>query len=127
MNVGTPVLKRGGLLIIAAELRHGVGTSASEKRFYDELKKMASPDEFISEVRRSGCITGVHRAYMVARALKGCRAAFVTERYKEFEGLTPLKFFRGMDEAIGYADNLYGEDSTIYVIPHALSTIADIE
>jgi len=123
LDVDSPVVRRGGALIIAAELKDGVGQSPTEKRFYDELKKLKSPDELIDRIRRQGCIAGEHRAYMVARALTGYNISFVTTLKKDFmEGL-PFKFYENMDEALAAARRITGEASGIYVIPHSLATI----
>ena len=97
--------------------------SATEKRFHDELKKMASPKDFIGRIKTEGCIAGVHRAYMVARALAGHNVIFVNDQKKEFmEGL-PFKFCGNIEEALSAAERITGKNSKIYIIPHSLATI----
>jgi nickel-dependent lactate racemase len=123
LSVDRPVVKKGGLVIIAAELKDGIGQSPVENRFYDELKKMKSPEDFVNRVRREGCIAGEHRAYMVAKALIDYNIMFVTALGKDFmEGL-PFKFYRNMDEALNRAKDITGKNPKIYIIPRSLATI----
>lgn len=123
LSVDRPVVKKGGLVIIAAELKDGIGQSPAENRFYDELKKMKSPEDFVNRVRREGCIAGEHRAYMVAKALIDYNIMFVTVSGKDFmEGL-PFKFYRNMDEALNRANDITGKNPKIYIIPRSLATI----
>ncbi len=123
LSVDRPVVKKGGIVIIAAELKDGIGQSPAENRFYDELKKMKSPEDFVNRVRREGCIAGEHRAYMVAKALIDYNIMFVTALGKDFmEGL-PFKFYRNMDEALNRANDITGKNPKIYVIPRSLATI----
>ncbi|MDP3790993.1 MAG: nickel-dependent lactate racemase [Candidatus Omnitrophota bacterium] len=124
LSVDSPVVRKGGVVIVAAQLRDGIGQSPSEKRFYDELKKITSPESFISHIRTEGCIAGEHRAYMVAKAMMNHKVMFVTTLGKDFmEGL-PFKFYRSIEQAVKAAEDIIGKNSKIYVIPHALATIA---
>lgn len=123
LSVDRPVVRRGGVMIVASELKDGIGHSSAEKRFYDELKNMTSPAELISRIKREGCVAGEHRAYMVARALADYHVIFVNTRRESFmEGL-PFKFYTNMDEALAAAEKIVGKSYKIFVIPHALATI----
>jgi nickel-dependent lactate racemase len=124
LSVDRPVVKKGGLIIVAAELKDGMGKSLTENRFYEELKKMRSAEEFIGHIMKEGCIAGEHRAYVVAKAMVDYKIMFVNSTHMDFMDGLPFKFFKDMESALQAAENIAGIDSKIYVIPHALATIA---
>lgn len=127
LGVDRPVVKKGGVVIIAAELKDGIGQSPAEKRFHDELKNMGSPADFVSRIKKEGCVAGEHRAYMVARALMEHNVIFVTALKRDFmEGL-PFNFCRNTEEALKMAEGITGKDSKMYVIPRSLATIARLD
>lgn len=124
LSVDSPVVRKGGVVIIAAELKDGIGNSVTEKRFYEELKNMRSPADFVNHIKINGCVAGEHRAYMVAKALSDYNIIFVTKERKAFmEGL-PFSYFYRISDALRFAETLVGKESSIYVIPRALATIA---
>lgn len=124
LNVDKPVVRKGGVVIVTAELRDGVGDSLAENRFYQELKNMSSPADFVSHVKMNGCIAGEHRAYMVARSLLDYNVIFVTRQHMSLmEGL-PFKHFHNSSDALNFAQIIIGKEPKIYVIPRALATIA---
>lgn len=124
-NVDRPVIRRGGVLIVAAELREGIGESPAEIKFYETLKSMGSPEAFISGVKRCGCKAGEHRAYMVAGPLRNYNIVFVSGAASSalMKGL-PFMHFTKMSDAIDYADSVVGPSAKVYAIPHALATVA---
>lgn len=124
LNVDKPVVRKGGVVIVAAELRDGIGDSIAENIFYRELKNITSPANFVSHVKMNGCIAGEHRAYMVAKALLDYNIVFVTKEKMPFmEGL-PFKCFNSPADALNFAKSIVGKEPKIYVIPRALATIA---
>lgn len=124
VNVDRPVLRKGGVLIVAAEMQDGPGTSATELKFYDALRSMRSPQDFMNQIKRSGCIAGEHRTYMVAKALADYNVIFVTSRRNSFMDGLPFRHFATIRDALAHADTLVGGKSKIHVIPHSLATIA---
>jgi len=124
VNVDRPILNKGGAVIVVAGLKDGIGDGLSEKRFYREMKGMADPETFIKKVKRVGCVAGEHRAYMVARALAGYKIAFVTKGHNNIMAGMPFRHFDTIRDALAHADLLMGGKSKIYIVPHALATIA---
>ena len=124
VDVDEPVIKKGGLIIVAAELKEEFGDSLTEERFYNELKSISSPERFVANIRKKGCVAGEHRAYMVARVLCDYKVAFVTSGEKDFMKALPFPYFKDVADALRYADSLSGKGFKIYVVPKALSTIA---
>jgi len=127
LNVDRPVVKKGGVLIVAAELGEGIGQSAAEKRFYEELKSMASARGFVDRVKTEGCIAGEHRAYMVAKALLDYNIIFVSKGNLGFMKNLPIEYYEDMGLALSRAQGIAGRGSKAYVIPHALTTIAKLD
>ena len=126
LSVDRPVVRKGGVLIVAAELTDGIGQSYVEKRFYEELKNMGSAESFIDRIKTKGCVAGEHRAYMVAKALLDYSVIFVSKGPKNFMKNLPIKYFEDMQGALHCAEGIAGKDAKIYVIPRALATIAKI-
>ena len=124
LNVDRPVVKRGGFVIVAADLKDGVGKSAAEERFYKELRNMRSPEGFVKHVKAKGCIAGEHRAYMVAKALADYNVVFVSRGRKDFLKDLPFKCFSSMKDALKYVDGITGKKAKLYVVPRSLATIA---
>jgi len=124
LNVGRPVVRKGGAVIVAAALKDGIGEGLSEKRFYEELKCMASPGDFVEKIKRTDCLAGAHRAYMVAKKLADYKIAFVTRGRGDFMTGLPFPSFRDIRTALEYADSVTERDSKICVIPRALATVA---
>jgi hypothetical protein len=102
-NTRLPVIKKDSMILVKAGLHEGFGKGLGEKRFMKKLLKMKNPEKTISEIRKSGCLAGEHRAYMVAKALGKARLGFISEKapiYKN-KGL-PFLFFEDPNEAEKY-------------------------
>lgn len=123
-NVGRPVLRKGGALIVAAEMTDGPGKSAAELKFYETLKAMRSPQSFIDKVKRCGCVAGEHRAYMVAGPAADYEIIFVNRTSPRFMKGLPFKSFSTVGAAFEHAATIVGANPSAYVIPHSLVTIA---
>ncbi|MCM8760960.1 MAG: nickel-dependent lactate racemase, partial [Candidatus Omnitrophica bacterium] len=124
-NVDRPVISKGGVIVVAAELRDGIGLSQAEKLFYKNLCVMRSPRQLVEEVRREGCVAGKHRAYMLAAPLMDYKVIFVTASSKKgFMRNLPFETFSSIRKAILRAEDIVGRDAGVYVIPKALATVA---
>lgn len=126
LNVDKPILKKGGVLIVVCELRDGIGEGLSEKRFYGELKRMSSPADFIARIKRSDCIAGIHRAYMVAKPLLDYQIVFVSKNRRSLMVGLPFAYFETIEQALDHAEKVTGRTSKIYIVPKALSIITGI-
>jgi nickel-dependent lactate racemase len=127
LNVDRPVVKKNGVVIVVARMEDGPGDGIAERRFYAAMRRMASAESFISRIKRCGCQAGVHRAYMVAKAITRHKIIFVSTANGKMMRSLPLVHFEDIDEAVEYADGIAGASSGIYVIPRGLSTIARLE
>src|SRR3989338_7403397 len=110
LDSGSSILEEGGFLILAAELRDGLGGGIAEKRCFDTLKDVVSSSgrhgdirarlkSFIGVVKAGGCLGGEHRAYMIARAALKARIILVGERAKEVAEGLPFKKARTIGES----------------------------
>jgi len=118
-----PVIKRDSLILVKAGLREGFGKGLGEKRFMEKMLDMKSPEKTISEIKKSGCLAGEHRAYMVAKALGKARLGFISEKasiYKN-KGL-PFLFFEDLDEAKKYI-KINFKKPEVYYLKNAFTTI----
>jgi nickel-dependent lactate racemase len=126
VNTEDPVVKKSGVIIVAAELKEGAGTSPAEKRFHRTLKRMGPAKKFIESVNGNDCLVGEHRTYMVAKAMCEYRVLFVSKCDGAiFNGLA-IPCFKDMARALRHAKRHAGEGAGIYVVPHTLSTIATV-
>lgn len=124
-NVDSPIVGKGGILIVCAALKDGIGTSSAEATFHAMLRKMRSPGRLIEDIAKSGCVAGEHRAYMVARSLVDYRVAFVSPGMKSvFDGL-PFGHFEDIGAALSWSMEETGPSASIHVVPHALTTVAN--
>jgi len=118
-----PVIKKDSLILVKANLREGFGKGLGEKRFMKKMLEMKDPEKTISEIRKSGCLAGEHRAYMVAKALRKARLGFISEKayiYKD-KGL-PFLFFEGLGEAKRYIETNFKKPK-IHYLKNAFTTI----
>jgi len=84
---------------------------------------MKNPDKLINEIKKSGCLAGEHRAYMVAKALKKAKLGFISKNagfYKN-KGL-PFLFFEDLSEAEKYIRKSY-KNPEIYYLKNAFTKI----
>lgn len=126
LNVDRPILKRNGVIILAASLDEGFGEGSAEIRFKEILENVGSMKELKKRIKKEGCSAGEHRAYMVAKVFDRAKIIFVTKHIPAFKNGGIFLFFKDMDEAISYALHLTGKDSKACIIPKALSIIASL-
>ena len=124
LNADGSIVQKKGFVIVAAEMKDGIGSSFAEKRFYEELRNMRSPKDFLSRVKAGGCVAGEHRAYMVAKVLMDYNVLFVSAGKRDFLQNLPFKSFSNIKDALSYADGIRGKNTKIYFVPRSLATIA---
>ncbi|MCX5687618.1 MAG: lactate racemase domain-containing protein [Candidatus Omnitrophica bacterium] len=118
-----PVIRKNSLILVKASLQEGFGKGLGEKRFMKKMLEMKDPEKTISEIRKSGCLAGEHRAYMVAKALRKAKLGFISEKayiYKN-KGL-PFLFFGNLGEAKKYIEINFKKPK-IHYLKNAFTTI----
>ncbi|PIP67641.1 MAG: hypothetical protein CO035_01485 [Candidatus Omnitrophica bacterium CG_4_9_14_0_2_um_filter_42_8] len=119
----SPAIKNTSLILVKAGLEEGFGKGLGEKRFMKKMLGMKNPDKLINEIKKSGCLAGEHRAYMVAKALKKAKLGFISKNagfYKN-KGL-PFLFFEDLSEAEKYIRKSY-KNPEIYYLKNAFTKI----
>jgi nickel-dependent lactate racemase len=122
LNTANPVVKKEGYVLVCAELNDGWGKGLGEKRFAEIMKNLKGPADYITKVKKSGCLAGEHRAYMVAKALTQARLGFIGEKAKLYCQNTPFLSFENFYEALRIILKK-NPNSKFYIAPHALASI----
>ncbi|WP_188206894.1 nickel-dependent lactate racemase [Alkalibacillus aidingensis] len=113
------VTKEGGVIILVAECRDGVG------KFAKWLQDAAQPQDVIDAFEKVG-FTPDHssKAFMLARALKHYEIILVNPNIeKELVEDMFFKYAKTLDEAIDQAEEIIGEDNKKLAIPYAVDCI----
>jgi nickel-dependent lactate racemase len=126
VNSPRPILREGGFLVVVAEMRDGLGDGIGERRCFKALRSMRSPEGFIEEIKAHGCLGGEHRAYMIAKAMAKAKVIVVGERAPQIMRGLPMVAFKTIAEAMRYVEKAAGRESTVYVVPRALSTVVSV-
>ncbi|MBI4336143.1 MAG: DUF2088 domain-containing protein [Candidatus Omnitrophica bacterium] len=123
LSQGRPIVKKGGIVLVRASLKDGFGKGIGEKRFGRLLEKIKSPEDFIKEIKRGGCLAGEHRAYMVAKAMTKAELGFIGPRAAAYTKGTGLLSFATTRSAVEYIKHVRGRDADIYFVNNALSAV----
>ena len=119
VNVSRPVVKKGGSIVIVADLPEGIGKGMGEERFGKVLRSAKTAKELTAGFKTKGCLAGEHRAYMVAKALGYANVIFAGKNAPDCtKGINIIK---GIPASSLY-DAISGK-AAAYVIPHILSAI----
>ncbi len=124
MTAALPVVKRGGMLILAAECAEGLGG----KEFSAMARRFSSAEEFQRHILH-------HPVEIDQWQLEECaKAALHADVVLVSSGIQPeereelfIESAETVEEAIERGLRRYGDDSTIAVIPQGPYTLADIE
>jgi nickel-dependent lactate racemase len=117
------VVKRGGVLILAAECIGGYG----DEVFHDWMVKFKDLKAVEREVRQNP-VFGGHLAYYLLKALQKVQIILVSAMPDYYaENVFRLKTARTANEALNEAFKILGENSRVYVIPYGNFTLPDVK
>jgi nickel-dependent lactate racemase len=119
----TPVVRRGGAIIIPAACPEGAGEGAGERRFLAAMRDGGGPAAVIDRVRREGIRPGEQRAYVMALVLQDVSvivAGIDDPTVALAVGFVPAA---NLDEALAIAAERVGPAASALVVPHALQTL----
>jgi lactate racemase len=123
MTAALPVVKEGGVLIIAAECAEGLGSpefTAMATRFRDV-------DEFNRHLMESPVEIDQWQLEECAKVLKRAEIVLVSPRiHAEYRGKLLVRTAGSIDEALGFAFTRKGNDATVAVIPKGPYTLVGI-
>lgn len=119
----TPVVRKGGVIIVPAECPEGAGEGVGEQRFRVVMADPGGPQTIIERARAEGIRPGEQRAYIMARVLEDVTVivagALNPEDVKEI-GFVACD---SIESALEYATTITGVPATALVVPHALLTL----
>lgn len=123
----TPVVRKGGVIIIPAECPEGAGDGAGEQRFLAEMQLPGGTDGVIERARRNGIKPGAQRAYVMALVLSDVAVIVAGINDPEIARAVGCIPAASMDEAIDRACEMVGTPASALVVPHALLTLPIVQ
>ena len=118
-----PVIRPGGVIIMAASMPEGAGQGAGERNFIAALRRNNDLTAMMEEMRQVGCRPGEQRAYMLAQLLTRYRVIVVGARDADLIQAAHLTPAASMDEALALAQQWSGGPARGLLVSHALQTI----
>ncbi len=111
-------VKKGGIIILAAECAEGFGEEVFERWLNDAEQST----DLIRRVEKQFELGG-HKAAAIAMVIEKCEVYFVSALKEDVAALTFMKPFANLQEALDKALDAKGRDSKIIVMSHAGSTL----
>ena len=118
----TPIVRRGGDIVLLAECPDGHG----EEDFYLAMKRFSSPAEIVEKFPKEPFKMGAHKAFLWARSLAKAEVhlcSIMEESLSRQFMVTPAK---RLEETFGRLKGKYPSPPSIAVMPKANSTYARI-
>jgi nickel-dependent lactate racemase len=123
----TPVVKRGGFLIVPARCQEGVGDGVGEQRFLAAMRDAPDIQFVLSDARAHGYPAGQQRAFVMAKVLEEAHVIFVGSEHPDVVALCKMTAAATMEEALQLAADELGQDLDVLVVPHALLTLPVVQ
>lgn len=112
-------VKRGGVIICAAECPEGHGNEV----FHDWMTKFKEPKDMEAEIKRHFRLGG-HKAYYLARAQQKAQIILTSTLPDYYAvGTFRLKTARALNDALRDAFDIAGKDAKVWVMPHGNNTL----
>lgn len=119
----TPVVRKGGVVVLPAGCPEGAGQGSGEERFRDAMRDPGGPAAIIAKARRDGIRPGEQRAYVMARVLEDVTVIVAgAENPAEIESMGFLTA-PSIEDALVRASEIVGMPANCLVVPHALLTL----
>lgn len=115
-------VRDGGIIILAASCREGLG----EKVFEQWMLDSPSPQAMIERIGRDFQLGG-HKAAAISMVLKRCRILLVSDLEDGFVRNIFLEPFPTVDAALQEAFSSLGEDSRVIFMPHGGSVLPQVQ
>ncbi len=123
----TPVVRKGGVIIIPASCPEGAGDGAGEQRFLAEMQLPGGTEGVITRARAHGIKPGAQRAYVMARVLSDISVIVAGIEHPEIATAVGCIPAATMEEALAKATAIVGLPATALVVPHALLTLPIVQ
>jgi nickel-dependent lactate racemase len=116
------VVKRGGVIILAAECPEGHGNQV----FYDWMVKFKDLKTVEREIKRN-FVLGGHKAYYLLKALQKAQIILVSAMPDYYAvNVFKLKTARTVNEALNEAFKIVGENAKVWVMPYGNYTLPEV-
>ncbi|MEM2250157.1 MAG: nickel-dependent lactate racemase, partial [Candidatus Bathyarchaeia archaeon] len=117
------VVKRGGVIILAAECLEGYGNQA----FYDWMVKFKDIKAVEREIKRN-FVVGGHKAYYLMKALQKAQIILVSAMPDYYAtNIFRLKTARTVNEALNEAFKIVGENAKVWIMPYGNLTLPEVK
>ena len=112
-------MKRGGVIICAAECPEGHGNEV----FHDWMTKFKEPKDMETEIKRHFKLGG-HKAYYLARAQQKAQIILTSTLPDYYAvGTFRLRTARALNDALRDAFDIAGKDAKVWIMPHGNNTL----
>jgi nickel-dependent lactate racemase len=119
----TPVVRPGGMIIIAAPCQEGAGEGVGEQRFLQAMRGAPDVQAILCDARANGYPPGQQRAFVMAKVLEHVRVVVVGADCPMVVADCKMTPVATMDEALALAQEVLGSDLDVLIVPHALQTL----
>jgi nickel-dependent lactate racemase len=117
------VVKRGGVIILAAECPEGHGNQV----FYDWMVKFKDLKTVEKEIKRN-FVLGGHKAYYLLKALQKVQIILVSAMPDYYAAnVFKLKTARTVNEALNEAFKIVGENAKVWAMPYGNYTLPEVK
>ena len=117
------VVKRGGVIILVAELPEGHGN----QDFYDWMTKFSDLKAVEREVKRN-FVVGGSKAYYYMKALQKARIILVSSMPDYYAAnVFKLKTARAVNDALNEAMNIVGKNAKVWTLPYGNYTLPEVK
>jgi nickel-dependent lactate racemase len=123
----TPVVRRGGIIIIPARCEEGAGAGVGEQRFLTAMREAPNIQFILDDARRKGYPPGQQRAFVMAKVLEQTHVIIVGSESPDL--ITACKMIPAptMKDALIIAEKEIGKSADVLIVPHALLTLPIID
>jgi nickel-dependent lactate racemase len=122
IDSGLEVVKRGGILIVVAELSGGHGN----QEYYDSMTRLNDLKEAEKEMRRNFSLGDAY-ACQHFKALQKAKIILVSSMPDYYAaGVFKLKTARAVNDALNEAFNIAGRSARVWAIPHGNTTVTEV-
>jgi nickel-dependent lactate racemase len=117
------VVKRGGVVILVAELPEGHG----DQGFYEWMTKFNDLKTIEREIKRNFAVGG-SKAYYYLKALQKARIILVSSMPDYYAtSVFKLKTARAVNDALNEAMNMLGKNSRVWTMPYGNYTLPELK
>ena len=116
------VVKRGGVIVLAAECPEGHGNQV----FYDWMVRFGDAKSVEREIKRN-FVLGSHKAYYLLKALQNHQIILVSSLPDYYaSNIFKLKTARAVNDALNDAFNIAGKGARVWTIPYGNYTLPQV-